>query len=282
MKFKKSLGQNLLIDKNISKKILSSSSFKNKTIVEIGSGTGNLSVEILKLMPKKLVCIEKDKVFAKNLSILFKEIKNLIVINEDILKLNLNKVISKETIIIGNLPYNISTQILIKFIRLDPWPPKYEKITLNKFEFFLFLISLLVGEKIRKKSHKEVGEKIIANLGSKNYSRLSIITKSRFKILNYFYVSKHCFFPKPKVDSIVIEFQPIVRKDINFKSIKSLEYITNIFFSNKRKMINKTLKKLKIDDSKFLKDQNIDITLRPENLSESLYYKITEYYEKKS
>ena len=262
MKFKKSLGQNLLIDKNISKKILSSSSFKNKTIVEIGSGTGNLSVEILKLMPKKLVCIEKDKVFAKNLSILFKEIKNLIVINEDILKLNLNKVISKETIIIGNLPYNISTQILIKFIRLDPWPPKYEKI------IFMF--------------QKEVGEKIIANLGSKNYSRLSIITKSRFKILNYFYVSKHCFFPKPKVDSIVIEFQPIVRKDINFKSIKSLEYITNMFFSNKRKMINKTLKKLKIDDPKFLKDQNIDITLRPENLSESLYYKITEYYEKKS
>ena len=127
---------------------------------------------------------------------------------------------------------------------------------------------------------KEVGEKIIANLGSRNYSRLSIITKFRLKVLNYFYVSKNCFFPKPKVDSIVIEFQPIVRKDITIKSIKSLEYITNIFFSNKRKMINKTFKKLKIDKDALIKNQNLDLTLRPEKLSESLFFKITELYEK--
>ena len=108
---------------------------------------------------------------------------------------------------------------------------------------------------------KEVGEKIIANLGDKNYSRLSIITKFRFKVLNYFYVSKNCFFPKPKVDSIVIEFQPIIRNDINFKSIKSLEFITNIFFSNKRKMINKTFKKLKIDNDEFLKKTKYRLVL---------------------
>ncbi len=262
MKFKKSLGQNLLIDKNISKKILSLTSLKNKEIIEIGSGTGNLSIEILKLWPKKLICIEKDKLFSKNLKILLKNEKNLSIINGDILKLDLKKMLSEETIIIGNLPYNISTQILIKFIRFYPWPPKFKKL------IFMF--------------QKEVGEKIIANLGDQNYSRLSIITKSRFKILNYFYVSKNCFFPKPKVDSIVIEFQPIIRKDINFKSIKSLEYITNIFFSNRRKMINKTFKKLKIDNKKFLSNKNIDLTLRPENLSEDIYYKITEYYEKKN
>ena len=84
--------------------------------------------------------------------------------NGDILNLNLKQLILKDTIIIGNLPYNISTQILIKFLRLYPWPPKFKKI------IFMF--------------QKEVGEKIIANLGNKNYSRLSIITKSRFKILN--------------------------------------------------------------------------------------------------
>ena len=127
---------------------------------------------------------------------------------------------------------------------------------------------------------KEVGEKIIANFGNKNYSRLSIITKSRLKILNYFYVSKNCFLPKPKVESIVIEFQPIKRKDTKFKSIKSLEYITNVFFSNKRKMINKTFKKLKMNSDEFFKLHNIDLKLRPERLSENLYYKITEYYEK--
>ncbi len=261
MKFKKSLGQNLLIDKNVLKKILSLTSFKNMEVIEIGSGTGNLSVEILKLIPKKLICIEKDKTFAKNLKILFQNEKNLLIINEDILKLNLEKMISDQTIIIGNLPYNISTQILIKFIRFYPWPPKFKRL------IFMF--------------QKEVGEKIIANLGDKNYSRLSIITKSRFKVLNYFYVSKNCFFPKPKVDSIVIEFQPVIRNDINFKSIKSLEFITNIFFSSKRKMINKTFKKLKIDNDEFLRKQNIDLSLRPEKLSENLFYKITEYYEKK-
>ncbi len=261
MKFKKSLGQNLLIDKNVLNKILSLTSFKNMEVIEIGSGTGNLSVEILKLIPKKLICIEKDKTFAKNLKTLFQNEKNLLIINEDILKLNLEKMISDQTIIIGNLPYNISTQILIKFIRFYPWPPKFKRL------IFMF--------------QKEVGEKIIANLGDKNYSRLSIITKSRFKVLNYFYVSKNCFFPKPKVDSIVIEFQPVIRNDINFKSIKSLEFITNIFFSSKRKMINKTFKKLKIDNDEFLRKENIDLSLRPEKLSENLFYKITEYYEKK-
>ena len=259
MKFKKSLGQNLLIDKNILKKILSLASFKNKNIIEIGSGTGNLSAEILKLVPNKLICIEKDKIFAKNLKIFFKDKKNLLVLNEDILKLNLKRLISEGTIIIGNLPYNISSQILIKFIRFNPWPPKFKKL------IFMF--------------QKEVGEKIIASTGNSNYSRLSIITKSRLKILNFFYVSKNCFFPRPKVDSIVIEFQPIKRKDINFKSIKSLEYITNIFFSNKRKMINKTFKKLKLEN-KFIENEKIDLTLRPERLSEDLFYKITEFYEK--
>ena len=260
MKFKKSLGQNLLIDKNILKKILSLTSFKNKNVIEIGSGTGNLSTEILKSIPNKLICIEKDKIFAKNLKTLFKNKKNLSVLNGDILKLNLKKLISEGTIIIGNLPYNISTQILIKFIRFNPWPPKFTKL------IFMF--------------QKEVGEKIIASMGNTNYSRLSIITKSRFKILNFFYVSKNCFFPKPKVDSIVIEFQPIKRKDIHFKSIKSLEYITNIFFSNKRKMINKTFKKLKIENNKFIKSEKIDLTLRPEKVSENIFYKITEFYEK--
>ena len=261
IKFKKSLGQNLLIDKNILKKILLLIPLKNKNIIEIGSGTGNLSLEILKSMPEKLICIEKDKIFYNNLKTLFKNYKNLSIINADILKLNLKKLISNGTIVVGNLPYNISTQILVKFIRFNPWPPKFKKL------IFMF--------------QKEVGEKIIADLGSRNYSRLSIIVKSRLKVLNYFYISKNCFFPKPKVDSIVIEFQPIVRKDINLKSIKSLEYITNVFFSNKRKMINKTFKKLKIDKDEFIKKQNIDLTLRPEKLSENLFFKITELYEKK-
>ena len=260
MKLKKSLGQNLLIDKNIIKKIVLMSALHKKDIIEIGPGTGSLTKEILKNNPKKIICVEKDKHFANELKKKFVMEKTLSIINADILKINLKKLISKDTIILGNLPYNISTQILLKFIRFNPWLPKFKKM------IFMF--------------QKEVGEKIIASPGSSNFSRLSIITKSRFKILKSFNVSKNCFIPRPKVDSMVIEFEPVLKKNINFKSIKTLEYVTNIFFSNKRKMINKALKKLGINDDDFLKKQKINLSLRAEKLNEDQFYSIAGYYEK--
>ena len=260
MKFKKSLGQNLLIDKNILRKITSLTKISKKNVIEIGPGTGNLSFEILKFNPCKLLCIEKDRIFSSNLKKLSKDIENLFVINSDILRTDLKSMMLNNTVIFGNLPYNISSQILIKFIKINPWPPNFERL------IFMF--------------QKEVGEKIIADYGNKNYSRLSIITKSRLKIKKYFYVSKNCFLPKPKVDSIVIEFKPYVNGNLNLKSINTLEYITNFFFSNKRKMINKALKKLNINDQNFLKKEKINTNLRPENLTEKNYYKIAEFYEK--
>ena len=131
------------------------------------------------------------------------------------MNIDLNRIIQKDSIIFGNLPYNISSQILVKFLKFKNWPPKFNKI------IFMF--------------QREVGEKIIANVNSKNYSRLSIITKSRLKVLNYFYVSKNSFFPRPKVDSMVIEFEPIQAKNLILKSLDSLEFITKIFFSGRKK-----------------------------------------------
>ncbi len=259
MKFKKSLGQNLLIDKNILNKIISLTSLKNKNIIEIGPGTGNLTSFLLNAKPQKLICIEKDKKFFLDLKKTFKDQSKVIIINDDILKINIKDLLVKNTIIIGNLPYNISSQILVKFIRVKPWPPNFDRL------IFMF--------------QKEVGEKIIANYGSSNYSRLSILTKYRLKVLNYFYVSKNSFIPRPKVDSIVIEFTPVIRKNNILKEISILENITNTFFSNKRKMINKTFKKLKINDEKFFKSLDIDMSKRPENLSEETYFKIAEYFE---
>ena len=260
MFLKKSLGQNLLIDKNIIKKILSLTNIKDKNVIEIGPGTGNLTYEILKLNPKNLLCIEKDKKLSEQLKLNLININNIKIKNEDILGLNLNGFIKKNTVVLGNLPYNISTQILIRFLKLNPWSSKLNKI------IFMF--------------QKEVGEKIIANFGNKNYSRLSIITRSRLKVENYFYVSKNSFYPKPKIDSIVIAFNPIFKNNLNLKSLDSLEYITRVFFSNKRKMINKNFKKLKINHDKFIKNNKIDLKLRPEQINEEIYYKIAEYLEK--
>ena len=127
---------------------------------------------------------------------------------------------------------------------------------------------------------KEVGQKIIANFKTKNYSRLSILTKSRLKILKYFYVSKNCFFPKPKVDSIIIEFEPIKKKEIKVKNIKSLELVTRTIFSNKRKMINKSLKRLFKNIDAVAVELKINLKLRPQELDELTYYKIANRYDK--
>ena len=214
IKFKKSFGKNFLIDKTIVKKIILLSTIEKKNIVEIGPGSGNLSLEILKKNPKSFTAIEKDENLIKILEGKISKKKNIKLIKEDVMNIDLNRIIQKDSIIFGNLPYNISSQILVKFLKFKNWPPKFNKI------IFMF--------------QREVGEKIIANVNSKNYSRLSIITKSRLKVLNYFYVSKNSFFPRPKVDSMVIEFEPIQAKNLILKSLDSLEFITKIFFSKKK------------------------------------------------
>ena len=260
IKPKKSLGQNFLIDKNILKKIISLGKIEHSdNILEIGSGTGNLTKFFLEKKFNKLILIEKDKRLIRNLKLDLTNIKNIQFINDDILKLDLEKIISGNMIIFGNLPYNISSQILIQLIKFKNWLPKYKKLVL------MF--------------QKEVGEKIISNFGNKNYSRLGIISKFRLKVKKRFSVSKNSFYPKPKVDSMVIIFEPWENK-IKIDNLNNLEKITHEFFSKKRKKIKKTFQKIFKDWEKAAKDLKIDINLRPQNLSENQYYEITSYYEK--
>ncbi len=261
MYFKKSLGQNFLTDKNIIKKIISSTTIKNQNIIEIGPGTGALTNEILKQKPKSLRIIEKDINLAKELQNKFLKKKNLKIYNEDILKFNLEKIIKQKTIIFGNLPYNISSQILIKILRFKNWPPNISDI------IFMF--------------QKELGEKIIGDFSSKNYGRLSIITNFRFYIKDKFLVSRNCFFPKPKITSMVIHFQPKENNLYKIRRISNLEKVTNIIFSNKRKMVNKSLKKI-INLNEVNKIIGLKTNLRPSELKPEVYYKITELFEKKN
>ena len=259
MKFlKKSLGQNFLIDKNIINKIINSSVIKNRDIVEIGPGEGALTKEILKRKPKSLILIEKDNFLANNLKKDYLENKLVKIVNNDILKFNLESVLKKNSLIIGNLPYNISSQILVKILKFKNWPPKFKDL------IFMF--------------QKELGDKIIGKYLSPFYGRLSIITNYRLKIINSFLVSRNCFFPKPKVTSQVIHFQPIKKAGVKIRNIENLEKITNIIFSNKRKMINKNIKKI-INTKKIKKISGLDLNLRPTDLKPDLFYKITKLYE---
>ena len=257
---KKSLGQNFLIDSNIKKKIVNSVDVKDKDVIEIGAGKGDLTDEILKRKPKSLLIIEKDSHLAEILKNKYRKINIVKTLCADILKFNLESNIKRSSLIFGNLPFNISSQILVKTLKFKLWPPKFSDMV------FMF--------------QKELGEKILGKFRSKNYGRLSILTNYRLKVLSKFLVSPNCFFPKPKVKSIVIHFKPIKRDVDKIKNINNLEKITNILFSNKRKMINKSIKKI-IKDCKIQKIENLNLKLRPEQLHPDIYYKITELYESK-
>ena len=260
LKPKKSLGQNFLIDKNIIKKIVLLNKIKDSDILEIGPGTGNLTNEILKYKPKEIILIEKDSSLCQALKDKFKLRNDIKILNNDILSFNIENNINKDSFIFGNLPYNISTQILVKLIKLKVWPPKYKKL------IFMF--------------QKEVAERILAKHNSSKYGRLSIIANWRLKVTDSFNISKNCFYPKPKVDSKVLVFEPIVNKNYKIKDINNLEKITQVFFSRKRKMINKGFMKLFKNSVLFSKKLKINLSYRPGEISREHYYKITECYEK--
>ena len=185
LKPKKSLGQNFLIDNNIINKIVEIGSVdKNKTVMEIGAGYGNLTNAIVYMEPKKIFAVEKDKKLAFFLKKKFKNYKNLKIINRDILNIIEENNLEKNIIVFGNLPYNASTKILASLILLKKWPPWYE-------------ILILMFQ-------KEVAERIMAKSQTKEYNRLAILSNWRLEIKKHFNVSNNCFFPKPKIISTVL------------------------------------------------------------------------------
>ena len=261
MKFaKKSLGQNYLIDKNIIKKIIDLVKIKNRNIIEIGPGKGALTDEILKRKPKTLSIIEKDKILYKNLKIKYISSKLVTVYNADILKFDIENIVKDDTSIFGNLPYNISSQILVNMIKFNKWPPKYKDL------IFMF--------------QKELGDKIIGKFHTSNYGRLSILSNFKLKIIEKFNVSANCFFPKPKVTSLVLHVQPKENDLFKIKDLNNLEKVTNILFSNKRKMINKNITKL-INKNMIKRIKGINLKFRPSEIEPEIYYKIAELFEAK-
>ena len=256
---KKSLGQNFLIDKNIVRKILGLINLKDKNIIEIGPGKGALTDEILKQKPKSIILIEKDNILFEHLLEKYSDKKSIKVLNSDILKYDLDEINKKNLIVLGNLPYNISSQILIKFLRYS--------YSSSKFSDLIFMFQ------------KELGEKIISKFPSKKYGRLSIITNLIFNVEKSFLVSPNCFFPKPTVTSMVIHFKKGKKKS-KITKMSNLEKITNILFSNKRKMINKNIKKI-LTSVQINRMKVLNLNYRPSEIKPELYYKITELYEKK-
>ncbi len=257
---KKSLGQNFLVDTNIIKKIINLTNILDKNILEIGPGKGALTDQILKNKPKSLILIEKDNSLSNELKFKYSNNKKITIYNKDVLKFNFEKKLQKDTIIFGNLPYNIASQILVNIIKFKKWPPKYSSL------IFMF--------------QKEMAERIMGKRGTAEYGRLSILTNFRLKVMNKFKVSPNCFFPKPKIDSTVLFFKPNTKIKNKIKNVENLEKITHLFFSKRRKMINKSFSKLFKNSQALSKKLEINLSLRPSQLHENDFYKIVECYEK--
>ena len=256
IKAKKSLGQNFIIDKNVLEKIANLVSIENKNIIEIGPGTGNLTNLILNKKPKKFLVVEKDNDLAKNLKEKYKD--KLIVVKDDILKIDETLLMNEKATVFGNLPYNISTEILSKWI-----------VNLKNTFWFDHLILMF---------QKEVADRIIAKFNTHEYGRLSILSNWKLNINKICDIQPISFLPKPKIDSSLLFFSP-KEKFLNFKDPKNLEKVTRVFFSHRRKMLKKPFNQLFNGDKKILDKLKIDLNLRPQNLDLETYYKLTSEFE---
>jgi len=253
---KKSLGQNFLIDREVLEQIVATTDIANKEILEIGPGSGNLTSYILKKKPKKLIVIEKDD----ELALLLKEkfTNQIEIINDDVLKIAEDKISDQRLVVFGNLPYNISTEILSKWI-----------VNIGKIFWFESLVLMF---------QKEVAERIVAESNNSKYGRLSILTNWKLNVKKIIDIKPQSFSPRPKIDSSLLLFTP-KEKIFELKSAKNLEMITRVFFSQRRKMLKNLLIKYLQMLKRWLEKFNIDLNLRPQNLEPEMYFKLTKEYE---
>ena len=256
VKINKSLGQNFLFDLNLTDKIVKNSEPICPTVIEIGPGPGGLTRSILKKKPNVLYTIDKDKQSEKMLTDIKKIYRdNLIIITDDALHYPIWELGDSPRQVIANLPYNSGTKMLTSWLK-----------HIQHFDLLTLMFQ------------KEVADRIIAKPGSKNYGRLSILTNWLTKSKKLFDIPSEAFIPRPKITSSVIQLKPL-HKPLYDVSFESIEKITQMAFSQRRKMIKTSLKK--VNGQIILKELNISPNLRPENLSIIDFCKIAKKSYKK-
>lgn len=259
---KKSLGQNFLHDLNLTSKIaLLSGSIENSTILEIGAGPGALTRGLLASGAKKVIALEQDKRCIPALM----DIANyyngkLEVLERDALNFDLNEIKDLGSLkIISNLPYNIGTELLIKWLTPKIWPPRWKDMTL------MF--------------QKEVAERIVAIPSTKAYGRLSVLAQWRCNTDIRMTVSPEAFKPKPKIQSAVVSIKALNAPKYYANQI-ILEKLVKTGFGQRRKMIRSSLKSFNVNINSHLKNVDLKPTLRAENLTVSDWCRLAEQIEK--
>ena len=249
IKPRKTLGQNFLIDTNISRKITKLVQGQlADPIIEIGPGTGSLTNELLK-DNYRIKAVEVDKQLTQLLRERFGDVPNIEIINEDAMSFDYSQLTGPWWIMVGNLPYNIGTRLLIKLITEVPQIHRY-------------VIML----------QDEVAERIVAKPNTKHYGSISVLFSLFTDSKLQFNVSKNCFEPKPKILSTVLTIQreTLVDEEIRFKAFE----ISKIAFQQKRKKIKTALRDF-IDEEKAEK-LLLDLNSRPQELTPNDYLSIAE------
>ena len=253
---KKMFGQNFIIDENIINNIINSANIdKDTLVIEIGPGAGSLTFK-LSQYAKNVLCYEIDTTLKELLEDNLSECSNINIIFKDFLKANVLEDIKqydyKKLYVVANLPYYITTPIIVKFIE--------ENIPVDK-------IVVMV--------QKEVGDRFKAKPNTKEYNSLSIYLNYYFEVKKLLDISKNVFIPKPNVDSIVVEF---TKKENKFK-LKDEKVFFNLVkdsFTQKRKTIKNNLKKYNLEKiEKVLKNYNFDLSVRAEQLPIEVFVDIS-------
>jgi 16S rRNA (adenine1518-N6/adenine1519-N6)-dimethyltransferase len=244
---KKSLGQNFLLDLNLTARIARAAGpLEDVTVIEIGPGPGGLTRALLALGARRVIAIERDaRAIAALAEIAAHYPDRLHVIEGDALNFDPRPLLAgRPACIVANLPYNIATPLLISWITAEPWPPWYDQLVL------MF--------------QREVAERIVAPHGSKTYGRLSVLTGWRMEAKILFDIAPSAFVPPPKVTSSLVRLTP--RKAPLPCDRATLERVTAAAFGQRRKMLRQSLKSLGADTLGLLTQAGLDQQARAEDI----------------
>jgi 16S rRNA (adenine1518-N6/adenine1519-N6)-dimethyltransferase len=244
---RKSLGQNFLLDLNLTNRIARAAGpLEGISVVEVGPGPGGLTRALLANGAKRVVAIERDERCIEALGEIASAYPGrLEIIAGDALSNDILAFIAdKSARVVSNLPYNISTALLVKWLAEEPWPPWFDRLVL------MF--------------QREVAERLVAVPGSKTYGRLSVLTQWRTEPKILFDVNASAFVPPPKVKSSVVQLTP--RTAPLTCDRRTLERVTEAAFGQRRKMLRQSLRSLGVDAQEVLGVAGIDPTLRAEDV----------------
>jgi 16S rRNA (adenine1518-N6/adenine1519-N6)-dimethyltransferase len=245
---KKSLGQNFLLDLNLTTRIARAAEpLDNITVVEVGPGPGGLTRALLALGARRVIAVERDeRALAALEEIAARYPGRLDVVSGDALRVDVGEHLGPERArVVANLPYNIATALLVNWLTVEPWPPWYDSLVL------MF--------------QREVAERIVARPGGKTYGRLAVLAGWRTEAKILFDVAPSAFVPPPKVTSAVVRLTP--RPEPLACDSKALQRVTEAAFGQRRKMLRQSLKSLGGDAGALLEASGLEPTARAEEIS---------------